>query len=136
MLAFAASMGSVPVWSADVAPDTALLQRQTPFLTSLQTAAASAAAGDSKNVDVKSTVHQLIVTLLDSTLNDGAMANRGAEAANIVASLATAIANKSDFAQVVIIHVDYVKRTGNAAKIVQAIDFYKSPAGAFYLHKS
>jgi hypothetical protein len=136
MLAFAASAGSVPVWSADVASDAALLQRQTSFLSSLQTAVASAAAGDSKNVDVKSTAHQLIVTLLDSTLNDGAMANREAQAANIVASLATAIANKPDFAQVVIIHVDYVKRTGNAAKIVQAIDFYKSPAGAFYAHKS
>jgi len=53
-----------------------------------------------------------------------------------VSAIAKAIAGKPEFAQVVIIHVDYVKQAGNKATVVQGIDFNKAPDGAFALHKS
>ncbi len=46
------------------------------------------------------------------------------------------ITGKPDFAAVVIIHVDYVKRVGNNSTLVQGVDFNKAPDGSFKLHLS
>jgi hypothetical protein len=35
-----------------------------------------------------------------------------------------------------VIHVDYVKRTGNQDKAIQRLDFNKSPAGIFVARTS
>jgi hypothetical protein len=69
-------------------------------------------------------------------LNSGVAKDREAEATTMVASFAQSIGDKAEFAQVEVIHVDYVKRPGNGKKSIQRLDFYKSPAGAFVAHKT
>ena len=80
-------------------------------------------------------VFQYMVKLfVNSKLNDGATAERTAEASTIASACAKAIAGRSEFATIVIIHVDYVKRLGNTSTVIQGIDFNKAPDGAFRLH--
>ena len=80
--------------------------------------------------------HQLTITVINSKLNSGAAEDRKTEAMKIVPAIEKAIAGKSQFGQVMMIHVDYVTRQGNDSKIIQGLDFNKSPAGAFVLHQT
>ena len=45
-------------------------------------------------------------------------------------------ASDTEFAAVVIIHVDYVKRLGSSSTVVEGFDFSKAPDGSFRLHLS
>jgi hypothetical protein len=121
-----------PAWSADPASDAALVKKQASEIPTLQRAAAQAAGLQS--VNVRSAAHQMTVTVTDSPLNSPV--EREAQASKMVASIEAGIENKPAFAQISIIHVNYVKRTGKGSSAVQAFDFYQTPAGAFALHKT
>ena len=43
-------------------------------------------------------------------------------------------ASDTEFAAVVIIHVDYVRRAGNSSTVIEGIDFNRAPDGSFKLH--
>jgi spermidine/putrescine-binding protein len=122
------------VGGADAASDAERAKQQTLLLPDLQKAAAAAARFKNETIEIKSTSHQIAIAVVNSKLNDGVRTDRSAEASNIVSAIAKAIAGKPEFADVVIIHVDYVKRMGNASTVIQGIDFNKAPDGAFQLH--
>jgi hypothetical protein len=89
------------------------VKRQAAVHRTLQEAAAAAAGDKKSGIEVKSTAHQITITVVNSKLNDGVTAERTAEASTIASACAKAIAGSSEFATIVIIHVDYVKRLGN-----------------------
>ena len=122
------------VWGADSASDAEQTKRQAAAFPTLQEAAASAAGYKKTSIEVKSTAHQITIAVVNSKLNDGSTTERTAEASTIASACAKTIAGKSEFAAVVIIHVDYVKRLGNGSTVVEGIDFNKAPDGSFKLH--
>jgi ABC-type Na+ efflux pump permease subunit len=122
------------VWGADSASDAEQAKRQATVFPTLQEAAASAAGYQTTSIEVKSTAHQVTIAVVNSKLNDGSATERTAEASTIASACAKAIAGKSDFAAVVIIHVDYVKRVESNSTVIQGIDFNKAPDGSFKLH--
>ena len=124
----------VLVWGADTASDAERAKRQAAVSPTLQEAAAAATGYKKTSIEVKSTAHQVTIAVVNSKLNDGSTTERTAEASTIASACAKAIAGKSEFAAVVIIHVDYVKRLGNNSTVVEGIDFNKAPDGSFKLH--
>ena len=122
------------VRGADIASDTDREKRQVAVLPTLQEAAAAATGYKKTSIEVKSTAHQITITVVNSELNDAAKAKRTAEASTIASTCAKVISGKSEFAAVVIVHVDYVKRLGNSSTVIDGIDFNKAPDGAFRLH--
>ena len=123
---------SLPAWSADPATDATQVKKQASEIPTLEKAAAQAAGLQS--VNVRSAAHQLTVTVTDSPLNSPV--EREAQALKMVAAIKAGIENKPAFAQISVIHVDYVKRTVTGSSAVQNFDFYQTPAGAFALHKT
>ena len=100
----------------------------------LQEAAASATGYKKTSIEVRSTAHQITIAVVNSRLNEGSTTERTAEASTIASACAKTIAGKSEFAAVVIIHVDYVKCLGNGSTVVEGIDFNKAPDGSLKLH--
>ena len=125
---------SALVWAADTASDAERAKRQAAVFPTLQEAAAAATGYKKTSIKVKSTAHQVTIAVVNSKLNDGSTTERTAEASTIASACAKSIAGKSEFAGVVIIHVDYVKRQGSSSTVVEGIDFNKAPDGSFKLH--
>jgi lipopolysaccharide biosynthesis regulator YciM len=123
-------------WSADTALETEQVKQQSIVLPNIKREVANATGNDAKMFDISSTPHQVTITVVNSKLNDAPRAGREAEASTMASTLARAISEKAPFAQVMVIHVDYVKRTGNQDKAIQRLDFHKSPAGIFVPHSS
>lgn len=133
-LAMIASSGQA--WSANTTAETEQIKQQMLAIPSLQQEVAKAAGYDPKSIDITSSPHQVTITVINSKLNDGVDTNRKAEAGTMVSTLARAVAGKAPFAQVMVIHVEYVKRAGNSDKAIDRLDFNKSPAGIFVAHTS
>lgn len=123
---------SLHAWSADPATDAARVNQQVSEIPALERAAVKAAGWNS--VTVRSAAHQLTVTVTNSPLTSPA--EREAQASKIVTALESGIEKKPAFAQISVIHVDYVKRAGLGLTSVQGFDFYQTPAGAFVPHKT
>jgi hypothetical protein len=123
-------------WSADTVPDVEVIKRQSLVIPGLQRAASTAAGYTGKEVEVLSTAHQVSIVVSNSKLNDDSAANREAEASKMVSAVENQMARLPEFAQVAVVHVDYLKRSGSNSRPVQAFDFYKSPAGAFVIHRT
>jgi hypothetical protein len=122
------------VWGAESLADTEQAKRQVAVIPALQEAAAFATGHPKAGIEAKSSAHQLTIAVLNSKLNDGPPTERTTEASKIAAACVDVIAGKPDFAAVVIIHVDYVKRTGSKSTLVEGFDFNKAPDGSFKLH--
>ena len=134
MIALVTASTPALVWSADTASDAEQAKRQAPVYAALQEAAATAAGYKKTSIEVKSTAHQVTIAVVNSKLNDGSTTERTAEASRIASACANTIAGKPEFAAVVIIHVDFVKRLGGSSTVVEGIDFNKAPDGSFKLH--
>lgn len=120
-------------WCADTT-DAEQTKQQLLLLPSAQQAVASAAGYEARNIEIKSTVHQVTITVINSKLNTRVAADRDAEASKLVSIFALAIGEKPAFAQVMVVHVDYVQRPASSTKAIQRFDFYRSPAGLFVAH--
>jgi hypothetical protein len=129
-------IASSTAWSADTALEIEQVKQQSMAIPVIQREVAIASGYDAKMIDITSTPHKVTITVINSKLNDAQNAFREAEASTMASTLASSIAGKAPFAQVIVIHVDYVKRTGNHDQAIQQLDFNKSPAGVFVAHKS
>ncbi len=127
---------SAPAWSADTALEIEQVKQQTIAVPSIQREVAKATGNDAKMIDIATTPHKVTITVINSKLNDAKDTDREAEASTIVSTFARAVSGKAPFAQVVVVHVNYVKRTGTQDKAIQQLDFNKSPAGIFVPHNS
>ena len=134
LIALVTTSTPVLVWSADSASDTEQAKRQVAMVPALQEAVAAAAGYKKASIEVKSTAHQVTIAVVNSKLNDGSTTERTAEASKIASACANVIVGKPEFAAVVIIHVDYVKRVGNNSSLVEGIDFNKARDGSFKVH--
>jgi hypothetical protein len=111
----------VLVSGGDIASDTERVKQQEGAIPDLQKAGATAAGYKNSSIEVKSTAHQITITVVNSKLNGKMTTDRNAEASTIASAVAKAIAGKSEFAAVVMIHVDYVRRVGNNSTVIHAI---------------
>ena len=121
---------------ADTAADAAQVKLQASSAADLRNSAAGAVGHKPSNIEVKSTAHQITITVVNSKLNSGVAADRTGAVSKIVSAIERAIAGKTEFGQVMVTHVDYVKRLESRTSLVQGFDFYKTPAGSFVLHKT
>lgn len=135
-LALFAMTSSLTAWSASPTADAGQVQRQAPSMKALQRAVAKAATTSHAGVEVQATAHQIVVVVVNSRLNGSDAPGRSDEAARIVRAVENAIAAKKEFDQVMIVHVDYVRRQAGHSDIVQGFDFNKSPSGSFVPHKT
>lgn len=87
-------------------------------------------------VEVATGKAQLVVTVVNSKLNQRRAFDREHEARRIVLAVSKAIADKPEFAGIQALHVDYVKRDadGGHSRTIDAIDFRKDPQGRFQHH--
>ena len=122
-------------WSVADASDAKTVKQQSLSITDVQKAVANATGYETENIKIESTVNKVTITVVDNTLNSGASKDRESEAIKVASSLANAISEKAEFAQVMIIHVDYVKPSGNK-RAIEVYDFYKTPSGVFVIHKA
>ena len=127
-------VGSVPAFAADAAADVAQVATQEASIPALQQSAATTAAYEATDIEIKSTAHQITITVVNSKLNAGLPAARSDEASTIIQALEKSIAGKVEFGQVMMMHLDYVSRQGTKSKIIQGLDFNKSPSGSFVQH--
>lgn len=136
IFAVMAACTSAVVWSADPVTDAAKVERQSASLEALQQAAARAGNYDVANIKVDSKAHQILITVIDSKLNNAAADTREVDASKISSAIASAITDKPEFSQIAVIHVDYVELHDQLEKIVQGFDFYKGNTGIFSLHNT
>ncbi len=128
--------GSPSAMSADTVSDAAQVKRQATSMAEIKALAQATGGYKPKDVELSSTAHQMTITIINSKLNTGAIAPREAEATRMVSAISRAIADKPEFSQLPVIHVDYLNRQGKKIKPVQRIDFFQSPSGVFVLHKT
>ena len=136
LLACSLTLNTPTVWSATTAQDAAQVKLQASSMAEIKALAAAAAGYKAKDVEISATAHQLTLTIINSKRNTAVISKRETEATKMVSAIARAIADKPEFSQLPVIHVDYVKRQGSALKEVQGIDFFQSPTGVFVLHKT
>ncbi len=136
LVATMALVSSAPAVAADAAADAAQVSTQAAAIPALQQSAATAAGYRASDLEVKSTAHQITITIVNSKLNAGVPAGRSNEASKIAQALEKSIAAKAEFGQVMIMHLDYVSRQGSKSKVIQGFDFNKSPSGTFVPHKT
>ena len=132
-LAVLSTIGSA--WAANNASDAKVEKQQLLLMPSAQKTVADATGYEPKNIKIEPTAHRITITVFDNTLNSGVSRDREPEATQMASSLERVISRKAEFAQVVIIHVDYVESLGSK-KSVEAYEFYKTPASVFVIHKS
>ena len=132
----AALVSAGSAFGADTAADAAQVKLQASSTADLRKSAAGAVAYQLSDIEVKSTAHQITVTVVNSKLNSGVAADRTGEVLKIVPAIERAIAGKAGFGQVMVIHVNYVKRLETQTSLVQGFDFNKTPAGSFVLHRT
>jgi hypothetical protein len=126
----------VPAWGADKVTDTSQVKLQSPSMPVLRQSVASAAGYQLKGVELKSTAHQVTVTIANSKKNDETAADREKEALAMASALEGGMAGKPEFEGVASIHIDYISRLGKKVKTIQVFDLFRSPANAFVLHKT
>jgi hypothetical protein len=122
-------------WGANETLDAKTVKQQALSIPSTQEAVARAVGYETKNIKVESTAHRVTITVIDITLNSDASKDREPEASKMASALENVISAKTEFNEVMIIHVDYV-RPSNLKKAIKSYEFYKTPAGSFVIHKT
>jgi len=100
----------------------------------LQTAVANGTGYTGENIAVSSGDHQVTVKVINAALNEGTRSARQTEAKRIAAVVEHEIAARPELADAMVIHLDFVKRSGKDSISVQSVDFRKAPNGKFELH--
>lgn len=88
------------------------------------------------SVEVAIRGNVLVVLRVNSELNRVSHSARNSDASAIGAVVSKAIADKSEYKNIHTIRVQYINRTttGGHSKVIDTVDFRKSPTGNFPLH--
>jgi hypothetical protein len=127
---------ALPVLSADTASDATQVKLQAKSIPKLLSVSATAAGYKTKDLEIKTTAHQVTLTVINSQLNTKLALDRESEATKMVTAIENAMIDKPEFANVAAIHVDYIERQGKKSQAIQGIDFLQTPARTFILHKT
>jgi hypothetical protein len=125
-----------PAWSADQTSDAALVQRQTRAIPKLRELAAGAGGYKNAEVTVTAAVHQITIVAIEKNAAKETPATREVRASVMISAVENEIDGKPEFAQVMVIHVNFVGRAGKGAPTIQSVDFFKGPSGGFVLHRT
>ena len=136
LLAGAVLLASAPAWSAEQEERAGVAEQMAVLIMSpdLQGLIAAATEYPKSSVEVSSANHQMTIGMVNGTLNSGSRGERNAEAGRITSLVAKTMAGRPEFADVLVIHVDFIQRLGDHSTVVQAIDFRKAPNGTFEFH--
>lgn len=121
---------------AEVTSDSEQIKEQTTLIANLKKAVVAATEYDNASIDVRSTATQVTVTVVDSKLLEATSGDRELDASKIASAIAEAMAGKTPFGTVVVIHVVYIKGQGSDGKTIDRVDYYKDPKGVFRHHVS
>lgn len=123
-------------WSAGTESKYAQKQAEDLTSTDVKKAVAEATGYGPESLDVTRKPHLVTVTVIDSKLNGAPRGDREAEAQKIAVAVENVISAQPEYSQIWAIHVDYVKTEHGKKHSIQGIDFNKSAAGTFSIHKS
>jgi hypothetical protein len=103
---------------------------------SIKQAIASVTGYNAESIELTATSQQLVVTIVNSKLIAESGRVRESEAARIVEATVREMTSKSELKNVQAIHIDYVSREadGSHSRTIDAIDFRRTPQGAFEHH--
>ena len=89
-------------------------------------------------VEIGQTGSVITVLRVNSGLNKGTHAGRDNEASAIAPIIADAVTGKPEFKDLTTIRVQYVIRSapGGTSKVIDIVDFRKTPGGTFEFHKT
>lgn len=124
------------VKAADSDTEAVQLQLQQKFIPPLRERLTRIAGLSAESLEVAVQSHQISIHINNSNLNDASSLMRETDATQLAAAVEQAISPKPEFAQIAVIHINYVRKSGTTSKLVQGVDFYKSGTGTFVIHKS
>jgi hypothetical protein len=87
-------------------------------------------------VEVVATRGLITVKLVNGNMNDADAFDRENHAAAIASVVSKEIVGKAEFKRISSLRVEFVKRTGDASKVLDAIEFREDSTGAFKHHKT
>ncbi len=92
--------------------------------------------GDDLDLAIKD--NQIVVTVINSSLNNASSGARETEASTIVAAITKAISNRPEFGIILGVHINYIARVSGSShtEMVDGIDYRKDPSGNFIHHTS
>jgi hypothetical protein len=73
---------------------------------------------------------------MNGPMNEDTEDHRKLDATKVASLIENTISNQKKYADMTIIHINYIKRSGNHNTLIKAYDFIQSPAGVFVLNKS
>ena len=113
-----------------------LAQSQEMSLNAVKSAVLAATGYEGEVVELTATKVQFAVTIVNSKLISRPAAERENEAMRIASTIASTIADKSEFKGIQAIHVDYVKQEADSGhtQTIDGIDFRRDPQGNFQRH--
>lgn len=140
MLALPLLLLCVPlVGSAQDEPATSdLSKQQMRSLPEIQKSVVVTTGYEASAIELTTTVHQLVVTIINSKLVSAQSAARESEASSIVSGITKAVASKPEFRTVSSIRIDYVSRKAkdDQSHLDDSIEFRRGMDGTFQHHVS
>jgi hypothetical protein len=108
-----------------------------PALAQMRKAVLAASGYADEAVELVAAPHLIAVTIINSRLLAATRAARLNEAHRIAGAVVRSAKDKAEFADVEVVHIDYVRRKGGGhADTIDAFDFRKDPTGTFTFHVS
>ena len=113
-------------------------QEQPSVLAEIRTTIIRTIGAQPETVEIAVTENNLTVLRINSNMNESTHGGRDNEANAIAPIVSKAISGRVEFKNLSTIRVQYVVRSapGAASKIVDTIDFRKTPSGVFEFHKT
>ncbi len=105
-------------------------------LQNIRTSIIQAIGAQETTIDLKTAGGILMISRVNSALNQTDHAARDGEASRIATLVAGTIVGKPEFSKIHTIRVQYVGRikTGGHEKIIDTVDFRRDPSGEFHFH--
>ncbi len=115
-----------------------LTEQQKLSFPDIQRAIVAMTGYENSAIEVSTTGHQLVVTLVNGKLGDAQSSARESEAAAIVSTVTNAIASKNEFMTVSSIRIDYIRRQtrDSHSHLEDSIEFRRGKDGTFRRHVS
>ena len=110
---------------------------QQSVLADVRASVVRAIGAQDQTVEITVTDKALIILRVNSNMNGSTHAGRDNEATAIASAVSKAIAGKPEFANLVVLRVDYLTRsaTGDGA-VIDSVEFREDPKGAFRFHRT
>lgn len=95
-----------------------------------------AIGAEKDTVDIVSTVKVVTIERINSNMNGSSHSARNNEAIVIGPIVGQAIADKPEFNGILVIRVQYLRRSSQSSKVVDTIEYRKDASGKFQFHET